>query len=387
VIVDGEGLDVQARICSMTKSFTAVALMQLRDAGVMELAAPASVYVPELAGWRYDVTVQQLLTMTAGLPTDDAWADRRLDWSPAEFTAFLRGGVTFARPPGVRFEYANLGWAVLGRVLGNVSSSRAQEYVRKHVLEPLRLTRTTWTQVEPTLNGHRITRDVVVREDEPLADGEFSPMGGLWSTAADVCRWMAFLIDGDDDVLSRESRREMQTMHAVASTTDRSIRGYGYGLFVEHDEKLGHVVEHPGGLPGYGTSMRWLPELRVGVVALANLTYAPMTEATLGALDLVTPAEDRDAVSNLARRLAALLADWDPEVENALFADNVLLDVDREERQDEARALGAFSPGEVDAVSATYAVVPLRTANGDALLRVWLTSESPPRVQQYEIQR
>ena len=265
--------------------------------------------------------------------------------------------------------------------------SRAQEYVTEHVLAPLGLTRTTWLPEAPALKGQRITRGALVPEDEPLADGEFSPMGGLWSTPADICRWIAFLMDGDDTVLSAESRHEMQTMHAVASTSDRCVRGYGYGLFVEDDEKLGRVVEHPGGLPGYGSSMRWLPARRVGVVALANLTYAPMTEATRGALDLLAPAEDRDVVSQAARRLAAQLADWDPEAEPELFADNVLLDVGREERRDEARALGAFTPGAADAVTATYAVLPLHTGDGDAVLRVWLTGESRPRVQRYEVER
>jgi CubicO group peptidase (beta-lactamase class C family) len=385
-IVDGAELDVQSRICSMTKSFAAVALLQLRDAGAVDLDAPAAVYVPEIADWSHKVTVRQLLTMTAGLPSDDAWADRCLDWPRAKLDAVLCG-VTLARDPGLRFEYANLGWAMLGRVITNASSSRAQEYITASVIEPLGLNRTTWTAAEPTMSGHRMKRDDVVPEPERRGDGEFASMGGLWSSAADICRWMTFLIGGDERVLSAASRYEMQTMHVVASMTDRTARGYGYGLFVEHDEKLGRVVEHPGGLPGYGSSMRWLPDRRVGVVALANLTYAPMSEATRAALDIVAPAERREVVTKLTLRLVSQLASWDVEVERELFSENVLIDADRDERMEAAAGLGSFTTGVVDALTPTHASVPLKTPNGDVQLEVWLTAESRPRIQRYELRR
>lgn len=385
-LVAGEGVDLQARICSMTKSFIAVAVLQLRDADALRLDDPAAAYVPAVDAWRHPVTLRQLLTMTAGLPVDDWWADRCLDWPHERLEALLRGGVTFARPPGRRFEYANLGWAVLGLVVTRVAGVRVQDYVAERLLQPLGLTRTGWTPLEPTLRGHRRVRGEIVPEREPLGDGAFSPIGGLWSTARDICRWMAFLSDGDERVLSQESRTEMQTMHAVAFADERVVRGYGYGLFVEEDERLGGVVQHPGGLPGFGSSMRWLPEHRVGVVALANLTYARMSDATRDALDLVVASERHRVAAQLALRLAAQLAAWDPAAEAALFSDNVLLDVAREERIEQARALTPFTVGEVDALSETQAVLPLHTAAGERRLRVWLTPEREPRVQHYEVQ-
>ena len=387
IVVASEDVDVQSRICSMTKSFTAVALLQLRDAGVVSLDAPAATYVPELRAWPQQVTVRQLLTMTAGLPNDDPWADRCLNWSAEAFDALLHGGATLAREPGRRFEYANLGWAVLGRIVANVAGRRAQDYVTENILEPLGLTRTTWTVEEPALPGHRTVRGSVVAELAPLGDGEFSPMGGLWSTPGDICRWMAFLLDGDDDVLSDASRVEMQTAHTTVSVDDRLVAGYGYGVFVEEDEKLQHVAQHPGGLPGYGSSMRWLPGRGVGVVALANLTYAPMTAATRAALDLIAPPDGRTAVSELTWRLVAQLRDWNPDVEGELFSENVLLDVARDERIDTAASLGDFTVGDVDAHTETYAVVSLRSDAGNATLRVWLTPEPRPRIQRYEVER
>ena len=111
------------RIASMTKSFTAAAVLALRDDGALALDDLAEEYVPELRG-QHPVTadsprisVRNLLTMTAGLPTDDPWGDREQGTPDGEFADFLAGGITFAWAPGTRFEYANLGYAILGRVI------------------------------------------------------------------------------------------------------------------------------------------------------------------------------------------------------------------------------------------------------------------------------
>ena len=120
--IDGPGPDELTvfRIASMTKSFTAAAVLLLRDEGALRLGDPAQAYVPELAGLgslASAVTIRRLLTMTAGFPTDDPWGDRLQGQPLAEFAEFLAGGVSFAWVPGTRFEYSNLGYAILGRVI------------------------------------------------------------------------------------------------------------------------------------------------------------------------------------------------------------------------------------------------------------------------------
>ncbi len=107
----------------MSKSFTASAILLLRDAGALALDDPAAQYVPELAGWTCGsadaapVTIRQLLTMTAGFPTDDPWGDRQQGLPITAFDELLAAGVSFNWAPGTRFEYSNLGYAILGRVL------------------------------------------------------------------------------------------------------------------------------------------------------------------------------------------------------------------------------------------------------------------------------
>ena len=182
------------------------------------------------------------------------------------------------------------------------------------------------------MSGHR-WRDEWIEESAPLADGGFAAIGGLWSTVHDVARWVGFLADAfpprdeqDDGPLCRASRREMQQVHrARRSTFDTAANrldagGYGYGLVVTHDLRFGHIVSHSGGLPGFGSDMRWLPDRDFGVVALANLTYAPMRAMTG---DLLEHLDDHgelppphaiplsEALDAACGGLERLLGDWD----------------------------------------------------------------------------
>jgi CubicO group peptidase (beta-lactamase class C family) len=148
--------DTVFRIASMTKSFTASAVLALRDDGALRLDDPAEAYLPELRGWppvtrdSVPVSLRHLLTMTAGFPTDDPWGDRQQGMPLEEFSAFLAGGVSFARAPGIGFEYSNLGYAILGRVITAVTGAAYQDYVRDRLLRPLGMTRTGFEAAEFT---------------------------------------------------------------------------------------------------------------------------------------------------------------------------------------------------------------------------------------------
>jgi CubicO group peptidase (beta-lactamase class C family) len=142
------------RIASMTKSFTAAAVLALRDDGALSLDDPADEYVPELRGQRpvtadaRRISVRNLLTMTAGFPTDDPWGDRQQGTPAAEFSEFLTDGVRFAWAPGTRFEYANLGYAILGRVVAAAAGTGYADFVRDRLLRPLGMTSTGFEAAE-----------------------------------------------------------------------------------------------------------------------------------------------------------------------------------------------------------------------------------------------
>ncbi|TAK02375.1 MAG: class A beta-lactamase-related serine hydrolase, partial [Chloroflexota bacterium] len=138
------------RIASMTKSFTAATIVGLRDEGRLSLDDPIGQHVPELAGLHGPtsdsppVTVRHLLTMSSGLATDDPWGDRQQGLDLATFSELLQGPLTFAWAPGTRFEYSNLGYGILGRLITNVAGEEYREVVRARLLEPLGLAATTF---------------------------------------------------------------------------------------------------------------------------------------------------------------------------------------------------------------------------------------------------
>lgn len=341
------------RIASMTKSFTAAAVLGLRDDGALSLDVPVAHYAPELATVEGPtgsppITLRHLLSMTSGLATDDAWADRHLDATPEWIDRVYAAGPLFATGTGGRWEYSNLGYGMIGRVVQRVTGVRLQQHVEDRLLRPLRMHDTSWTQPAHTrwAPPFRYEDDAIVADDPaPVGDGEISPMGGLWTTVADLARWVAWLDSANvaphqpDAVgLSAASRREMQQMHTYIGLTTVAGRtspaGYCFGLNLRDDHDLGIVVAHAGGLPGYGSNMRWLRGRGLGVVALANVTYAPMAELTLrmlaalhdaGAVPTVAPLHS-PAVDRAADRLVALLNRWSDDAADALFADNVALD-------------------------------------------------------------
>jgi serine-type D-Ala-D-Ala carboxypeptidase/endopeptidase len=293
------GRDTAFRIASMTKTMTALAILSFRDAGKVVLDVPLAEYVPQFAMARpitadsKSVTVRDLLCHVAGLVTDDPWGDRMLGMTPAELDELIATGTPFARPPGLAYEYSNLGYALLGRVLTNVSGEPYQDYLRRLFLAPLDMARTTFDAIAAARGdyafGYRLDGEAWSRERiEP--DGEVGAMGGLVTTAPDYARWVAFLLSAwppRDDVeagpVRRASVRELGLYHAPPFQPDipePRPSAYGYGLMNASDARLGRLLHHPGGLPGYGSHVLMLPDRGWGVFAFANRTYAPMSKLT-----------------------------------------------------------------------------------------------------------
>ena len=413
------------RIASMTKSFTAAAVLRLRDAGRLALDDAAAAHVPAAARLRLPtadsppVTVRHLLTMSSGLATDDPWADRHLDAAPSELLGWLEDGAAFAAAPGTAFEYSNLGYGLLGQVVEAAAGMRLQDYVSRHLLEPLGMPDTVWNAADARAGArvalpYRAVDGTAVADAPPIGDGALGPMGGLWSTVADLAIWVAFLADAfpprdaaDDGPLRRASRRELQQVaRAIPASlareeVDGPLRlfagGYGMGLEVREHLELGAMVTHSGGLPGFGSNMRWVPATGVGLVALANATYAPMSQTTADVLDdlanadaIAVPSAPPTAdLVGTAGRLVALLGAWDDDVAAELFADNVDLDEPLRDRRDAADRLrddhGPFTLARVVPESATSAVAVLhgRCVEIHVDFRLW--PRRPARIQQYDV--
>jgi CubicO group peptidase (beta-lactamase class C family) len=375
--------DTVFRIASMTKSFTATVVLLLRDRGALRLDDPAIDYVPVLGGVALPtadsppITIRHLLTMTAGFPTDDPWGDRQQGLEPAVFARLLAdGAIRCAWTPGTKFEYSNLGYAVLGKVIESVTGLDYAQAVQAEVLGPLGLSQTGYevADVDPDSLARGYRRDEGEwLELEPDPHGAFAPMGGIFSSVRDLARWAAGFAaafppgpspagrspastasPGDaDHPLSRASRREMQ-LGQVAITDESSGTvpqfagpasiSYGFGLFAEDDPAFGTIVQHSGGYPGYGSQMRWHPVTGLGAVVLANSTYAhagALAGELLSALLTASAKQGRERGRSHVRGpfpgdggpwpetvaardiVSNLLIDWADDVAARIFAPNI----------------------------------------------------------------
>jgi len=294
------GPDTLFRIASMTKAFTAMSILKLRDEGRLALDDPADRYVPEMRGWTYPtsdsprITIRDLLTHSAGFVTDDPWGDRQTVLSQTAFTAMLRAGIPFTRAPEMRHEYANLGYAILGRVIANITKAPYRTFVEQRLLTPLGMSASGFDVLSHPKDkravGYRWENEAWA-EEPTMKDGAFNSMGGLEVSATDYAKWLGFVLsawpprDGaDTGPVKRGTVRQIMrgannaaVYHRPATGGDKQCPGaiaYGMGWRVITDCDYGTVLAHGGGYPGYGSHVMLLPEYGAALFALTNKTYA-----------------------------------------------------------------------------------------------------------------
>ncbi|MFD7923519.1 serine hydrolase domain-containing protein [Streptomyces sp. NPDC059740] len=267
--------ETQYRIGSITKPFTAVAVLRLRDEGLLDLADPLERHVPGTPVG--EVTLAQLLSHTAGLAaeTPGQWWERS-DSALRPDLASVLGAAPVLHPAGRRHHYSNPGYTLLGSVVEAVRGAPWAEVVREEVCLPLGMTRTTARPVAPHADGWAVHPWADVMLPEPARDlGVMAAAGQLWSTAADLCRFAAFLARGDERVLSADSVREMRTPGAPPEPEGWDA---GYGLGLQVVRRQGRTLTgHGGSLPGFLAGVWLSTEDDVAGVALANATSGPGT--------------------------------------------------------------------------------------------------------------
>jgi serine-type D-Ala-D-Ala carboxypeptidase/endopeptidase len=292
--------DTLFRIASMTKAFTALTLLKLRDDGRVRLDALAEDYVPELRGWTYPtddsprIRVRDLLNHDAGFVSDDPWGDRQTPLPEEQFTQLLRAGVPFTRAPEMGYEYSNLGYALVGRIVTNTSKQPYALAITRTLLRPLGMQSSGFDAEaaprERRALGYRWQDDAWSAEPT-LGPGAFGAMGGLQTSANDYARWVAFLLsawparDGADaGPVKRATVRELaqgsnfprvreRPSHSGGDACRHAVN-YGMGMHVAIDCELGLTLSHSGGYPGYGSHVLLLPNRGIGIFAFANRTYA-----------------------------------------------------------------------------------------------------------------
>jgi CubicO group peptidase (beta-lactamase class C family) len=417
--------DTVFRIASLTKSFTALAVLKLRDDGRLDLDARVGSIVPEFKALGVDGTpdtairVRHLLAHTAGFVTDDPWGDRLLDMSEPAFSDYLRGGVPLARRTGEDFDYSNTGYAVLGRVISNVSGQPYQEYIAKVLLQPLGMTSATW-RVRDVPDHKRAVGyswvDDHFEEQPSLGDGAYGAMGGLSTSATDYARFVAWLLaawqpkppavagsvapasvreTGQAAALSRVGQRE----NGPDAKPCPVAWLYGAGFYVVSDCELGTMLRHPGGLPGYGSQVLLLPDADLGIFAFANLTYAHLWEPVVDAavrlkraklLEETKPTPS-PSLLQAAAGAARIYETGDVAAAQDLLAPNLLLDIPAERRNELIRRDGqrlgpctSVTPAEI--LHALGGRFTMTCEHGSMDVTLLLSPTVPARIQYLEFE-
>lgn len=409
------------RIASMTKSFTAMAILKLRDEGKLRLDDPISDYIPELqrAHLTQDsatITIRDLLSHSAGFSTDDPWADRKLEETQEQLAALLKEKICFSNSCNTTFEYSNLGYAILGYLINKITGNPYQEFIDKAICQPLGMN-SYWeySNVPENQLAHGYSyKDNKLEEDILLHDGIFGAMGGLITSVESFCRYMSFHQDAwpprDDKESGPLKRSTLREMHQPCKFTKLEtnfkyssgnevalVSAYGYGLKWLKDS-LGRIfIGHSGGLPGFGSNWFILPEYGLGIVSFANLTYADMSKINLDILNLLlikSKIQPRllppsNFLKTSQKNLLLNLPNWENIAEN-IFAENFFLDrclkSTRQESQDLFMKIGnIISVSDVIAENQLRGYFILHGEKADLQINFALTPESPCLIQEYQL--
>lgn len=279
--------DTVFRIASITKTFTAIAVMQLWEQGLIDLDAPANDYLrafrllPAKASFR-PATVRHLLTHTAGirevlhpsglLRLRDLGETVKLGRPVPSLAEYYQGGLRIDAEPGTRFMYTDHGFATLGQIVEDVSGKRLDRYLREHIFEPLGMADTDLVRSERVQSHQAIGYDLRSDGARAVTDYEVVTVGGgaAYSTTRDTARYVAALLGGGaNEYGSVLKPATMATMFEPQYQPDPRVPGNGLAFFRYNFG--GHLaVEHDGILPGFDSQIFLAPDDGVGVMAFAN---------------------------------------------------------------------------------------------------------------------
>ena len=302
------GADTQYRAGSITKTFVAVAVLALRDAGEVSLSDPIGDYLPVAdLGAAADVakmTVGQLLSHSAGLRAETAgpWWERTPGDSLAHLAASSLGSDAARFRPGQRHHYSNVGYALLGALLAAKHGRPWHEVVQAEILTPLDLRRTTVRPQQPHATGYAVHPYADVLLEEPEHDaGAMAPAGQLWTTVNDLARFGAFLSGDGAGILAADTLAEMRAPVVLAEAAGQPWRSaYGLGMQLGNADGT-RFYGHTGFMPGFGAELR--------------ITDAPGADTVISAANSTTGFDlslSTDLLSILASEEPYLRAEWRP---------------------------------------------------------------------------
>lgn len=322
VVIDGRlafahgDPDEVFRIGSMTKTFTATAVVMLRDAGVLRLDDPLAQWIPQAP---HGPTLRDVLQHTSGLPPVGGFPFTRTDRAVTDDE--LVGGlsaIALRTPPGEAYAYSNLGYALLGRVVERASGVRYRDYVRTHVLDPLGMRASAF---DPP--AHHLARASV----PPWQLGAAEASGGLYSTVSDLAKYVAWQLSAYP-AGSRTLREMHRASFSTGLTKTGRAEGIGLGWWSYRSCALEQVVRHTGGADSYRGEIVMLPQRGVGLIVLTDNVDSKTGVIMDNAIDLLAKTGGfqprvlplSPSLARAGSALAALVASFTPAAYEQLFA-------------------------------------------------------------------
>ena len=301
-------VDTLYSICSISKLFTSIAVMQLRDRDLLSLDEPISEYLKwfTLEDAHPDdepITLRRILTHSAGLPreSDHAyWTEPDFVFPTHDQIVERISGQRTLYPSGRYFQYSNLGLTLAGEIVSAVDGRTFDEYVRQEILDPLGMDN-TFTEIPAAHRGGRFARGYSARRPDGHRDEMpffqvrgIAPAAGFASTAADLAKFATWQLrlrhDGAaSEVLRPATLREMQRVHWVDPDWETT-----WGLGFRVAEAGGRtLVGHTGGCPGFYSVFSLDPKAELGVIVLTNAIGADVSRYAGEAMTVVRPAMER----------------------------------------------------------------------------------------------
>jgi CubicO group peptidase (beta-lactamase class C family) len=288
------------RIASHSKTFTATAMLQLVEAGKLRLDDTAGSWIPELkeaSSPLADATVRELVSQSAGVIRDGVdstyWQHQRPFPDEAELLDIsIRDGAV--RQPQATFKYTNIGFSLLGMIIGKAAGSTYNDYTQSAIIQRLGL-RNTGPELDAArlseyAGGHSGLGSWTERQVIPHVDTHaMAAATGFYSTAEDMTQFASAHFFGDERLLSDRAKNEMQRPVWTELSPDAPRDGYGYGTIVRHYD--GHrMVGHSGGYPGHITRTMWDPNEGLAISVLTNAVDGPAEELAACVLKILDKA-------------------------------------------------------------------------------------------------
>ncbi|WP_069806634.1 serine hydrolase [Vulcanisaeta thermophila] len=285
-------------IGSITKSFTALAILKLAQEGRLGLDDPVENYVPlRLRAMGEPIRIHHLLTHTSGIPAlgyAEAFINGALGlegtWlplsSPSDVLAFMRGyGDWVVSRPGERFFYLNEGYVLLGYVISRVSGIPYEDYVTQHILKPLGMGR-TYIRAEDVFRDPEVAVPYIVDRNGTHIPSRFpfgiTSDGGLLSNVIDMSRYVRMLINrgelGGARIIGRDYLELAERRYVDVPWRIIGDEGYGYGLIISENFFGRKLVQHSGNVLVYTAYMAYIPSDKLGIVIMSNAQGYPLTK-------------------------------------------------------------------------------------------------------------